>query len=147
VKKSKIHPERKTYKDTVYINPLSALVEAALLRPSDVDSNYLFKNQFCRQNSNLAMENLEWLNTPDLYVDYCHLSEVPQKALRLIRSYGQFFDESYSYWQPKDRHKKLLPLLKRRPIWMTSKRMPAEKWHMHIDTKKSGQKQILEGSV
>ena len=94
------------------------------------------------------MEDAEWLNTRDLYVDYCHISEVPQKALQLIKIYGGFFDENYSYWQPKGRKKQLLPLIKRRPIWMKGKRMPAEKYiPLHIDAKKLGQTRLLsEGS-
>jgi len=73
------------------------------------------------------------------------MSEVPEKAVNLIRNYGQFFDDKYAYWQPRGRKGQLLPLLKRRPIWMNGKRMPAEKhipkW---IDAKKQGQRRLLE---
>jgi len=90
------------------------------------------------------LDNVEWLNTRDLYIDYCHISELPFSALALIEEYGSFFDDKYAYWQPRGRNGQLLALVKRRPVWMKSKRMPAEKFHMHIDAKKLGQRKLLE---
>jgi hypothetical protein len=63
----------------------------------------------------------DWLNTKDPYVQYTY--EISEKERQLLKLFGTFFNDAYAYWQPP----KNLNILKRRPLWLKQKRMPAEK--------------------
>jgi hypothetical protein len=68
---------------------------------------------------------MEWKNSPDLYNDYVHLEECPWAMAQLLKTYGWFFDDSFFYWQVKDRD-----IVKRRPLyWYPQKSTPSEKAH------------------
>lgn len=70
----------------------------------------------------------EWLNTRDLYVQYCYVETAPLSLVQLLEVFGSAFDDDYAYWFPKGSMFKRI--IKRRPVWMIgTKRMPAEKYH------------------
>lgn len=60
-----------------------------------------------------------WKNARDMSTQYCYDYE-----LALIRLHGSAFDEEYKYWIVKD-------IIKRFPLWMHGKRIPAEKYKKH----------------
>jgi hypothetical protein len=74
----------------------------------------------------------EWLNTRDLYIQYSYVEQLSWAAQKLLRKHGRLFDDEYSYWMVKSKKGTALGIVKRRPLWMDVKRMPAEKYHATI---------------
>jgi hypothetical protein len=78
-------------------------------------------------------QNREWLNTPDLHVQYTY--EIGAAELILIEKYGLFFDDDYFYWQPR----KKKDIIKRAPLYLYPQKGQGgryvEKWQRHANDK------------
>jgi len=75
------------------------------------------------KNSRATCET-PWRCTFDRWVQYCkpdELQSIQPKLYWLIQKYGETFDDVWWYFYNKKR-----TYIKRTPIWMNQKRMPAE---------------------
>jgi len=90
--------------------PKCGFIEDPIIRES-------FKN-------NRATCEAPWRGTFDRWVQYCkpdELLSLTPKLFQLIDEHGECFDDTWWYFFNKKR-----TYIKRTPIWMNQKRMPAE---------------------
>ena len=72
--------------------------------------------------------SVPWRNGWDSYTQTVRIDDVPEKLRRLLEKYGEAFDDDWWFFMCNRGKGKGL-FARRVPIWQTSKRMPAEKYH------------------
>jgi hypothetical protein len=71
----------------------------------------------------------EWLNTPDIYNQYCF--EADPRLVSIIQRWGFAFDEKYWYWIPTTRKGKPTQIVKRAPLWTYPRKAHDNEKHAH----------------
>jgi len=85
----------------------------------------------------------DWLCTPNPYVHYTNWEQLSPKMTQILLAYGEMFDDEWYYWIPKNRKGHLLvgQIVKRAPLWVNGKGVPAEKYQTF---RKDKQAKLLE---